>query len=77
MHGRARGEERKSGPEMDGWREGKDTPTQGDGGGDVDEVKGPSATFQGRARCWRCAVALAQLQEAPRQLMSLPDQGRP
>lgn len=46
---------------MDGGRE-KTHLRRGTGGGenkgrgDVDEIKGPSATFQGRARCWRRAA---------------------
>ena len=60
MHGRATGGRRKSGPQMDGRGGKKDTPTQGHGGGgkgkgDMDEVKGPYGTLQGRCRRWsRC-----------------------
>lgn len=44
MHGKAAGEKRKSGPEMDGWRGKKDTPTQRDG-------VGVGGGEQGQRRC--------------------------
>lgn len=47
------------------------------GKGDVDKVKGPNATLQGRCRRWSLTRALTELQAAPLQLVSRSDQGQP